>query len=212
MDSHLLGGELLSPLICGEESFGTGSSHVREKDGLWAVLCWLSILAHHNTETPVGELVTVGDVVRAHWRKYGRNYYTRYDYEQVDAAKASELVARLLSLAGEGGAAAQTAAEHGFELATLDEFEYTDPVDGSVSSRQGVRVLFSDGSRIIIRLSGTGSVGATIRLYIEKYTPPTEPAALEAETADALAPLVELALQLSQVREMTGRDAPTVIT
>ena len=211
MDSHLLGGENLSPLICGEESFGTGSSHVREKDGLWAVLAWLSILAHHNKDTAVGSLVGVGDIVRAHWRKYGRNFYTRYDYEQVDSGKANEMVARLVEL-GLDGLGAGGAAQSGFVLSTVDEFAYTDPVDGSYSANQGVRLLFADGSRVIFRLSGTGSVGATVRMYIERYQPPDDAAALEAETADALAPLVDLALSLSQVREITGRDEPTVIT
>ena len=147
---------------------------VREKDGLWAVLAWLSILAHHNAETPVGSLVTVDDIVRQHWRTYGRNYYTRYDYEQVDAAKANEMVAQLLAYAAsfnaEGfGPHNPKPLPGGFGLATVDEFSYTDPIDGSVSSRQGVRLLFADGSRIIFRLSGTGSVGATVRMYIEKY-------------------------------------------
>ena len=129
MDSHLLGGADLTPLLCGEESFGTGSSHVREKDGLWAVLCWLSILAHHNLHTPHGALVGVGDVVRQHWREFGRNFYTRYDYEEVDAAKAKELVAHLAQL-GLDGLGAGGAAQSGFVLSTVDEFAYTDPVDG----------------------------------------------------------------------------------
>ena len=163
------------------------------------------------SDTPVGSLVGVGDIVRAHWRKYGRNYYTRYDYEQVDSAKANEMVARLVEL-GLDGLGAGGAAQSGFVLSTVDEFAYTDPVDGSYSANQGVRLLFADGSRVIFRLSGTGSVGATVRMYIERYQPPDDAAALEAETADALAPLVDLALSLSQVREITGRDEPTVIT
>uniref|UniRef100_A0A7S0HRR7 phosphoglucomutase (alpha-D-glucose-1,6-bisphosphate-dependent) n=1 Tax=Phaeocystis antarctica TaxID=33657 RepID=A0A7S0HRR7_9EUKA len=217
MDSHLLGGEDLTPLLCGEESFGTGSSHVREKDGLWAVLCWLSILAHHNLETPQGALVGVGDVVRQHWREFGRNFYTRYDYEEVDAAKANEIVARLEELGAryekEGMSAEKPVAMgNGFELVTLDQFRYEDPVDGSIATKQGVRILFADGSRIIVRLSGTGSVGATVRIYVEKYQPPSDEEALGAETAQALAPLVDLALELTQVVQLTGRDAPTVIT
>jgi phosphoglucomutase len=217
MDSHLLGGDDLTPLLCGAESFGTGSSHVREKDGLWAVLCWLSILAHHNLETPQGALVGVGDIVRQHWREFGRNFYTRYDYEEVDAAKAKELVARLEELGArytqEGMSAERPVAlRNGFELVTLDQFRYEDPVDGSVATKQGVRILFADGSRIIVRLSGTGSVGATVRIYVEKYQPPRDEKALGAETAQALAPLVDLALELTQIAELTGRDAPTVIT
>jgi len=217
MDSHLLGGADLTPLLCGEESFGTGSSHVREKDGLWAVLCWLSILAHHNLQTPQGALVGVGDVVRQHGREFGRNCYTRYGYEEVDAARAKELVARLEELgaryAQEGMSAERPVAlRNGFELVTLDQFRYEDPVDGSVATKQGVRILFADGSRIIVRLSGTGSVGATVRIYVEKYQPPGDEEALGAETAQAQAPLVDLALELTQIAELTGRDAPTVIT
>ena len=218
MDSEHLGGERLTPLLCGEESFGTGSSHVREKDGLWAVLCWLSILAHHNAETPIGQLVGVGDVVRRHWQTYGRNYYSRYDYETVDASAAQQMVARLLGM-GEvlravgHGPGPQPLGESGYELATVDEFTYTDPIDGSVSANQGVRLLMADGSRVVFRLSGTGSVGATVRIYFEKYVPPTaEPEALEMDTADALAPLIALGLELSAVQTLTGRDAPTVIT
>uniref|UniRef100_A0A7S0EQS2 phosphoglucomutase (alpha-D-glucose-1,6-bisphosphate-dependent) n=1 Tax=Phaeocystis antarctica TaxID=33657 RepID=A0A7S0EQS2_9EUKA len=210
-------GACYTPFICGEESFGTGSSHVREKDGLWAVLCWLSILAHHNLETPQGALVGVGDVVRQHWREFGRNFYTRYDYEEVDAAKANEIVARLEELGAryekEGMSAEKPVAMgNGFELVTLDQFRYEDPVDGSIATKQGVRILFADGSRIIVRLSGTGSVGATVRIYVEKYQPPSDEEALGAETAQALAPLVDLALELTQVVQLTGRDAPTVIT
>ena len=217
MDSSALGGETLDPLLCGEESFGTGSSHVREKDGLWAVLCWLSILAHHNAETPVGSLVGVGDIVTSHWRTYGRNFYSRYDYETVDAVAAARMLERLRGLGdlfGRGGfgPANPLALAAGYGLTVVDEFEYHDPIDGSVSSRQGMRLLFADGSRIIFRLSGTGSVGATVRLYVEKYTPPEEAAGLQMETAEALAPLIRLALELSQVQELTGRDAPTVIT
>ena len=208
----------LSPLLCGEESFGTGSSHVREKDGLWAVLAWLSILAHHNEHTPEGALVGVGDIVRAHWSTYGRNYYSRYDYETVDADAAKRMVEHLSALgaqfAADGhGPERPKPLATGFDLATVDEFEYTDPIDGSISRKQGVRLLFADGSRVIFRLSGTGSVGATIRMYIEKYMPPEAgPAALDMDTADALQPLIALGLELSQVQQFSGRDAPTVIT
>ena len=190
---------------------------MREKDGLWAVLCWLSILAHHNEATPIGSLKGVGDIVREHWRTYGRNYYSRYDYETVDAAAAGQMVAHLLSLGdtftadGHGPNNPKPLAD-GFDLALIDEFSYTDPIDGSVSSQQGVRLLFADGSRVVFRLSGTGSVGATVRMYIEKYVPPGDEAALAMETADALAPLIKLGLELSQVQQLTGRDAPTVIT
>jgi phosphoglucomutase len=219
MDSRLLGGATLDPLLCGEESFGTGSSHVREKDGLWAVLAWLTIVAEHNRQTPIGALVGVGDIVRQHWAHFGRNYYARYDYEGVDANGAARVLERLrgvsamFTLAGHGPDRPQPLGTSGCALATADEFEYHDPVDKSVSKRQGVRLLFADGSRIIFRLSGTGSVGATIRIYLERYMPATAPAEqLALETADALAPLINLALELSQVHELTGRDAPTVIT
>jgi len=217
MDAHLLGKQELSPLICGEESFGTGSSHVREKDGLWAVLCWLSILAHHNAGTPLGQLVGVGDIVRAHWGRYGRNFYTRYDYEQVEGAKAQAMVDRLVNFAEKFAADGYSEEKPmpvaiGFMLSAVDEFSYTDPIDGSVSSHQGIRLLFSDGSRIIFRLSGTGSVGATVRMYIEKFQSPDDPDALETDMAVALAPLVDVALELSQLRQILGRDEPTVIT
>jgi phosphoglucomutase len=157
--------------------------------------------------------------VRQHWAHFGRNYYARYDYEGVDANGAARVLERLrgvsamFTLAGHGPDRPQPLGTSGCALTTADEFEYHDPVDKSVSKRQGVRLLFADGSRIIFRLSGTGSVGATIRIYLERYMPATAPAEqLALETADALAPLINLALELSQVHELTGRDAPTVIT
>eukprot|EP00962_Isochrysis_galbana_P030229 scaffold9776_cov126-Isochrysis_galbana.AAC.16 len=217
MDSHLLGGANLSPLLCGEESFGTGSSHIREKDGLWAVLCWLSILAHHNAGTPHGQLIGVSQLVAQHWRRFGRNFYTRYDYEGVDSAAAADLVDRLRAMgqsfsdAGFGPSNPQPLLD-GFSLATIDEFAYNDPIDGSIARKQGVRLLFADGSRIIVRLSGTGSEGATVRIYIERYQPPGSDDALLADATTALAPLVSLALKVTMVRELTGRDQPTVIT
>ena len=226
MDSSLLGGPDFTPFLCGEESFGTGSNHVREKDGLWAVLAWLSILAHANASTPVGALVSVEAIVRAHWAEYGRNYYCRYDYEGVDAAAGDAVMAHLrahiarfaaaAAAAAAAGAAAYTeplAAAPAFSLAAADEFCYVDPVDHSVSEHQGVRFIMADGSRVVFRLSGTGSVGATVRVYIERYTPPTAgAAALDLPTADALKDLVAIALDLSQVPRITGRAAPTVIT
>ena len=144
--------------VCGEESFGTGSDHVREKDGLWAVLAWLSILAEANKSAPVGQLVGVGDVVREHWSVYGRNFYTRYDYESVDSAAAEKVMETLKSKTKD------ITQVKSFVVKTADVFEYTDPVDGSVSKNQGVRFLFTDGSRAVFRLSGTGSAGATIRM------------------------------------------------
>ena len=184
--------------ICGEESAGTGSDHVREKDGLWAVLLWLNILAVRKQ--------SVEAIVAEHWRDYGRNYYTRHDYEAVDAAAAKELVddlrARLPGLVGQN--------VDGYTIAYADDFTYSDPVDQSVSKNQGLRIGFADGSRIVIRLSGTGTVGATLRLYIERY----EPADGDhfQETQAALAPLIAIASKLTDLAKRTGRDAPTVIT
>src|SRR5690349_9934062 len=165
--------------ICGEESAGTGSNHVREKDGLWAVLLWLNILAARNQ--------SVDQIVREHWATYGRNYYTRHDYDEVDSAVANKLVddlrARLSSLGG-------TTIGNG-KIAYADDFTYHDPVDGSTSAKQGVRIGFSDGSRIVLRLSGTGTVGATLRLYLEKYEPPNGQHDLD--TQRALGDLIDAA-------------------
>ena len=184
--------------ICGEESAGTGSDHVREKDGLWAVLLWLNVLAAR--QQPVAE------IVREHWRTYGRNYYARHDYEEVDAEAAAGLMAHLREQLG----ALPGRRLGGFEVAAADDFAYTDPVDGSVSTKQGVRVMFADGSRVVYRLSGTGTVGATLRVYIERFEP--DPARQDVETPEALAELVAVAESLAEIRERTGRDAPSVIT
>ncbi|KAL9389659.1 hypothetical protein Peur_018264 [Populus x canadensis] len=200
--------------ICGEESFGTGSDHIREKDGIWAVLAWLSILAFKSKENlGGGELVTVEDIVRNHWATYGRHYYTRYDYENVDAGAAKELMAYLVKLQSSlaevneivGGIRSDVS-----KVVHADEFEYKDPIDGSISKHQGIRYLFEDGSRLVFRLSGTGSEGATIRLYIEQYE--KDPSKTGRDSQDALAPLVAVALGLSKMQEFTGRSAPTVIT
>uniref|UniRef100_A0A2P2M4B7 phosphoglucomutase (alpha-D-glucose-1,6-bisphosphate-dependent) n=1 Tax=Rhizophora mucronata TaxID=61149 RepID=A0A2P2M4B7_RHIMU len=200
--------------ICGEESFGTGSDHIREKDGIWAVLAWLSILAYKNKENlNGGKLVTVEDIVCKHWATYGRHYYTRYDYENVDASAAKELMAHLVQLQsslGEVNEIVSGIRSDVSKVAHADEFEYKDPVDGSISSHQGIRYLFEDGSRLVFRLSGTGSVGATIRLYIEQYE--KDPSKTGRDSQEALAPLVEVALKLSKMQEFTGRSAPTVIT
>ncbi|KAG7016775.1 Phosphoglucomutase, cytoplasmic, partial [Cucurbita argyrosperma subsp. argyrosperma] len=200
--------------VCGEESFGTGSDHIREKDGIWAVLAWLSILAYKNkANLDSGKLVTVEDIVRQHWATYGRHYYTRYDYENVDAGAAKDLMANLVKLQSslaevngmiKGVRSDVSKVVHG------DEFEYKDPVDGSISKHQGIRYLFEDGSRLVFRLSGTGSEGATIRLYIEQYE--KDPSKTGRDSQEALAPLVEVALKLSKMQEFTGRSAPTVIT
>jgi phosphoglucomutase len=184
--------------ICGEESAGTGSDHVREKDGLWAVLFWLNVLAAR------GE--SVETIVREHWRRFGRNYYSRHDYEGVDSAAAQALMDRLRAalptLPGRATAAGV--------VSSADDFAYTDPVDGSVSTAQGVRVGFADGSRIVFRLSGTGTEGATLRVYLERFEP--DPQRHGIETQAALAGLIETADQLAGITASTGRSGPTVIT
>ncbi|MCA2991329.1 alpha-D-glucose phosphate-specific phosphoglucomutase [Gemmatimonas sp.] len=184
--------------LCGEESFGTGSNHVREKDGLWAVLFWLNVIAAR------GE--SVEQIVRQHWATYGRNYYTRYDYEAVPTDAANGVMAQLRSaLAGLPGTSLGGRTVH-----AADDFAYTDPVDGSTSAKQGIRVLFTDGARIVYRLSGTGTEGATIRVYIESRE--TVPERLGMETAVALRELVDVALGLAEIVATTGRTEPTVIT
>ena len=184
--------------FCGEESFGTGSNHVREKDGLWAVLAWLNVLAVRGQ--------SVAEIVTEHWRQFGRNYYSRHDYEGINGAVAGELMdalrARLPELPG--------SELQGMMISYADDFSYTDPVDGSVSESQGVRVGFGDGSRIVFRLSGTGTVGATLRVYLEAFE--SDPEQQRKDPQDALAALIACANQLAGIQEKTGRDAPTVIT
>ncbi len=184
--------------LCGEESAGTGSNHVREKDGLWAVLLWLNILAV--TQKPVTALLA------DHWARFGRNYYSRHDYEAVDSALATEIMdgirARLDSLPGTELA--------GLTVTAADEFSYTDPVDGSSSSRQGLRVYFEGGGRAVFRLSGTGTEGATIRVYLERLE--TDPAALAEEPQAALAGVIAAAEALSGIKARSGREGPNVIT
>jgi len=184
--------------LCGEESFGTGSNHVREKDGVWAVLFWLNILAAR------GESVEA--IVRAHWKRFGRNYYTRHDYEEVDATAAKSIVDTARS---EGSRLIGTALA-GDVLALVDDFAYHDPVDGSTSANQGLRLLFASGARIVFRLSGTGTAGATLRLYVESYE--SDPARQDADAQQALRAYVEAALKVSRLKELSGRTAPTVIT
>mmetsp|Transcript_20785 Transcript_20785/g.33687 ORF Transcript_20785/g.33687 Transcript_20785/m.33687 type:complete len:615 (+) Transcript_20785:123-1967(+) len=194
--------------ICGEESFGTGSDHIREKDGPWAVLAWLSILAHRNKDVPVGGAkVSVEQITKEHWQKYGRNFFSRYDYEACESEPCNAMVEHLRTLA----AAAKKGDMYGpYELDYADDFQYTDPIDGSVATKQGVRFVFSDGSRFIFRLSGTGSSGATVRMYIEQYEADVAKQGVDAQ--DALAPLIKIALETSRLTEFTGRDVPTVIT
>ncbi|MBF5038621.1 alpha-D-glucose phosphate-specific phosphoglucomutase [Methylophilus sp. 13] len=184
--------------LCGEESFGTGSDHVREKDGLWAVLCWLNLLA------ATGE--SVESLVRKHWQTYGRNVYSRHDYEGVPTEQANAVMAHIkaqfASLPGQVFGS--------YTVNTVDDFSYTDPVDGSVSTGQGLRILFACGSRVVIRLSGTGTEGATIRVYLEAFTQDLAQQQLDAQ--EALAELITVSHQISQLPQLTGRQQPTVIT
>jgi phosphoglucomutase len=184
--------------LCGEESFGTGSNHIREKDGLWAVLFWLNILAVR------GESVEA--IVREHWRTYGRNYYSRHDYEGVATERANALVALV-----QGAMPTLKGRKFGaYEVDYADDFSYTDPIDGSVSSKQGMRIGFTDGSRIVMRLSGTGTQGATLRVYFEGYT--ADPALHNQDVQVALAGPMAIAEELAQIKAHTGMDQPTVIT
>jgi phosphoglucomutase len=184
--------------LCGEESFGTGSNHVREKDGLWAVLFWLNIVAVRKQ--------SVEAIVREHWAKYGRNVYSRHDYEGLPTEAANGVMQHL-----HDSFATLTGSHLGnYKVQFCDDFSYTDPVDGSVSTGQGVRIGFVDGSRIVFRLSGTGTEGATLRIYLEAYEPDISRHHLDAQ--DALAELIIIALQVTELKTRTGRDKPTVIT
>ncbi|QEN90118.1 alpha-D-glucose phosphate-specific phosphoglucomutase [Labrys sp. KNU-23] len=184
--------------ICGEESAGTGSNHVREKDGLWAVLLWLTLLAKRRQPTL--------DIVREHWAKYGRNYYSRHDYEAVPTEAANAVMeavrSQISSLPGKSFGA--------LKVTSADDFAYHDPVDGSDSKNQGLRVLFENGSRIVYRLSGTGTEGATLRVYLERYE--ADPAHHGIETQAALADVIGVARQLSGITEKTGMAEPSVVT
>ncbi|KQQ81211.1 alpha-D-glucose phosphate-specific phosphoglucomutase [Aureimonas sp. Leaf324] len=184
--------------ICGEESAGTGSDHVREKDGLWAVLLWLNILAERGQ--------SVAEIVKAHWAEFGRNYYQRHDYEEVDKAAAEELMnslrGRLASMAGQRFGT--------LVVSEADDFSYKDPIDGSVSTGQGVRIVFSGGSRIVFRLSGTGTVGATLRVYLERFEP--DPSRHDLPVEEALKELVETADAIGEIKARTGRAEPDVRT
>lgn len=189
--------------ICGEESFGTSSSHIREKDGLWAVLCWLNIIAEKRQ--------SVKETARAHWQKFGRNYYARHDYEEISRDAANALMANLCSslsdLKGKNIAAGDM---EPFMVKVADEFSYTDPVDRSISSHQGIRIISEDGRRIVFRLSGTGTRGATLRVYLERYE--KGPDRLALETNSALAAIAKIAEGIAQIEKFTGMTAPSVIT
>ncbi|KAJ2508979.1 hypothetical protein IWW47_000281 [Coemansia sp. RSA 2052] len=187
--------------ICGEESFGTGSDHIREKDGIWAVVAWLNILAHANQAQPGA---TIRSIMRDFFQTYGRNYFTRYDYEEV----AAEGAAQMIDAVRAKGPALIGQTINGFTVAAVNDFEYTDPIDHSVSRNQGLRVIFDDSSRIIFRLSGTGSEGATVRIYIERF----DATQFDLDAQVALKPLVNAALEISELSKYTGRNEPTVIT
>jgi phosphoglucomutase len=184
--------------LCGEESFGTGSSHVREKDGLWAVLFWLNILAIKRQ--------SVEQIVKRHWLQFGRNVYSRHDYEDLPLDAANGIIDHLrdnfTSMTGKGFGR--------YTIQTCDDFSYTDSIDGSISTKQGLRILFTDGSRIVFRLSGTGTSGATLRIYLEAFEPDTNKHNLDAQTL--LAEMIQIAMQISELKQRTGRDTPTVIT
>jgi phosphoglucomutase len=184
--------------LCGEESFGTGSHHIREKDGLWAVLFWLNILAVRRQ--------SVRQIVEDHWRTYGRNFYSRHDYEGLPVEVAEELMEHLRR-----SVASWVGQRFGSQtVAYADDFSYTDPVDGSTSRNQGIRIGFEDGSRIVYRLSGTGTHGATLRVYLERFEPDPSRHGLDPQVA--LAELIQLADHFAQIRARTGRQQPDVIT
>lgn len=184
--------------ICGEESFGTSSSHVREKDGLWAVLFWLNILAIKRQ--------SVEQIVKRHWVQFGRNVYSRHDYEAIPLEAANSVMAHIYA----SFATLPNQIFGRYTIKSCDDFSYTDPIDGSVSTKQGIRILFTDGSRIVFRLSGTGTEGATLRLYLEAFEPDTANHHLDAQVA--LSEMIQIALQISELKQKTGRDTPTVIT
>lgn len=184
--------------ICGEESFGSGSDHVREKDGLWAVLFWLNLIAVKRQ--------SVEEITRSHWARFGRHYYTRHDYEAVDNAAADALMKNLRTLA-------PTLAGTGYKgckVILCDDFRYVDPVDNSVAEHQGIRILFDNDSRIVFRLSGTGTEGATLRVYIEKYV--ADPLLHDLPIQTALADLIDIANNIAGIRARLNRDSPDVIT
>ena len=220
--------------ICGEESFGTGSDHIREKDGLWAIVgkyepfpvirrsltfaweAWLNIIAAANKESP-NKLIGINELLQEHYAKYGRSFFTRYDYEEVSSEGANKLVAHL-NAAIETSSLADTkyhskSTGQDYKIASVSNFSYIDPIDKSVSKNQGQIVLFDDGSRVVFRLSGTGSAGATVRMYVERYVAPDAgEKELSRNTAEGLKGLIEVALEITKLKEFLQREEPTVIT
>ncbi|KIY63146.1 phosphoglucomutase [Cylindrobasidium torrendii FP15055 ss-10] len=202
--------------ICGEESFGTGSDHIREKDGLWAVVAWLNIIAAANKDSP-NKLIGINEIREEFYLTYGRSFFSRYDYEEVPSAGAGEMVAHIDkaldtgSLNGTEHKSASTGET--YTVSGIYNFEYTDPIDGSVSKNQGQVITFSDGSRVVFRLSGTGSQGATVRMYVERYLEASAgKEKLMSEAADGLKGLIDVALELSNLKKFLGVEKPTVIT
>ncbi|EPX70456.1 phosphoglucomutase [Schizosaccharomyces octosporus yFS286] len=193
--------------VCGEESFGTGSDHIREKDGMWGILSWLNILAALNAQNP--KIKTIKDVMKDFYSIYGRTFFTRYDYEELDSEGASKVIQKFRSLVEAKDAVGKQVAP-GFVIANAGDFAYRDVVDGSVSEHQGLYAKFENGSRIVTRLSGTGSSGATLRLYIEKHE--SDASKYELDTQVALKPVIEVALDVLSLEALTGRKEPTVIT
>jgi phosphoglucomutase len=222
--------------ICGEESFGTGSDHIREKDGLWAVvgassvaysysftytaplrIAWLNIIAAANEQDKSGKLWGIREILNRHYAKYGRSFFSRYDYEEVPSEGAQKLVDHVNGLINSSSFSSRvytsSATGTSFTVANAYNFNYTDPIDKSISKNQGQVVTFSDGSRVVWRLSGTGSQGATVRMYVERYVAPEAgDEELARDTGEGLQALIDVALEISNLREFLGREQPTVIT
>ncbi|CAF0862597.1 unnamed protein product [Rotaria sordida] len=201
---NLMDSKLIS--ICGEESFGTGSDHIREKDGMWAVLAWLSLLANIDR--------SVEKILHAHWNTYGRNFFTRYDYEEIDGPGPFSMLKKLEQMCMSNELVNKSFntpyGNKQYTIKIMDDFHYQDPVDGSYTEKQGIRIIFTDGSRLVFRLSGTGARGATVRLYVDSYE--NNPSTYTKDAQEMLRPLVSLGLEIAQLEEFTGRDKPTVIT
>jgi phosphoglucomutase len=184
--------------LCGEESFGSGSDHVREKDGIWAVLFWLNLIALKGK--------SVEQITREHWQHFGRHYYTRHDYEAIDSDVAEQLIQNLRNISG----TLSGQEFYGYKVLLCDDFSYIDPVDNSITEHQGIRVLFEDESRIVFRLSGTGTEGATLRIYIERYVTDSDLHHLDPQIA--LAELITIANQIAEIKQRCNREKPDVIT
>lgn len=184
--------------LCGEESFGSGSDHIREKDGIWAVLFWLNLIAIKQQ--------SVEEITRSHWLRYGRHYYSRHDYEAIDSQVAEDLMKNLRTIT-----TSIIGNEYsGHKVLLSDDFSYTDPVDNSITEHQGIRIIFENESRIVYRLSGTGTEGATLRVYIERYV--NDSSLHDLDTQEALADLIEIANELAEIKKRCKRDVPDVIT